>query len=86
VSLNRFATRRDATEPEILRALTQAGASYIVLKEFDLLVLFRRRLFMLDCKTKDGKPTKSQQELVDLGWPLVYVRTAEEALTEIGAL
>lgn len=80
----RRASRRDATEPEILRALSQVGADFILLDPFDVLVLFRGQLVMLDCKTAKGRPTRNQQVLIDRGWPLHFVRTAEEALAVIG--
>lgn len=86
MSLKRFATRRDATEPAILRALAKVGADYVLLDAFDVLVLFRGRLTMLDCKTAKGRPTRNQQVLVQRGWPLRFVKTEEEALQAIGAM
>lgn len=56
------------------------------LNAFDLLVLFRGRLVMLDCKTVKGKPTKSQAALVAAGWPLRFVVTVDDALRAIGIL
>lgn len=78
--------RRDRTEPEILRALHKAGADYILLDTFDVLVLFRSGVYLLDCKTAKGKPTRGQQLLIDRGWPLKFVRTPDEALSAIGAI
>ncbi len=86
MSLKRYATRRDATEPEILRALSKVGAEYILLDAFDVLVLFRGQVFMIDCKTKKGRPTRNQDVLVTRGWPLRYAVTAEDALRAIGAI
>lgn len=86
MTVKRFATRRDSTEPEILRALYDVGADYILLDPFDVLVLFRGNLTMLDCKSPKGKPTRNQTVLVERGWPLHYVRTAEQALVAIGAI
>lgn len=84
MSLKRFATRRDGTEPAILRALSQVGADYIRLDAFDVLVLFRGRLTMLDCKTVRGRRTRNQQVLLDRGWPLQFVVTPADALAAIG--
>ena len=84
MSLNRFATRRDATEPAILRTLAQVGADYILLDAFDVLVHFRGALFMLDCKTARGRPTRSQARLVRRGWPLRFVTTPADVLTVLG--
>lgn len=86
MGLNSYRTRRDATEPEIRRALSDVGATWMMLDPFDLLVLYRGKVTMLECKTKKGKPTESQELLVRNGWPLVYVRTPEEALQAIGAM
>ena len=87
MSLNRYATRRDESEPEILRALQRVGADYLLLDAFDVLVLFRGSLVMLDCKTpKIGRITKRQKTLVDRGWPVRFVKTADEALQAIGAM
>jgi len=86
MSLKRHATRRDQTEPAILRALAQVGADYIRLDAFDVLVWFRGALTMLDCKSAKGRRTRNQQVLVDRGWPLRFAKTPEEALRAIGAL
>lgn len=86
MSIKRFDARRDATEPAIVRALLQVGALVLRLDAFDLLVLFRGRLVMLDCKTAKGKPTPSQLDLIAAGWPLRFVVTADDALRAIGAV
>ena len=82
----RRAARRDATEPEIIRALEKAGALVLRLNEFDLLVYHRRKLFMLDAKTAKGRATLSQERLIEQGWPLQFVRDADEALRAIYAI
>jgi hypothetical protein len=76
--------RRDATEKAILRTLRQVGADYVLLDPFDVLVLFRGRLFMLDCKTAEGRATVRQRDLVARGWPLRFVVTEEETLKALG--
>ena len=76
--------KRDRTEPAILRALRAVGAEYVVLDPFDLLVLYRGGLFMLDCKTPDGRATKTQHLLIANGWPLHFVVTPEQALAVLG--
>jgi hypothetical protein len=86
MSLKRYAARRDQTEAVILQALAQVGAQYVLLDVWDLMVWFRGRLFMLDCKSPGGKPTATQATLVQRGWPLQFVETAEDALKAIGAL
>lgn len=85
MSLNRYAAKRDESEPQIIEALEAVGACWVKLDLFDLLVQFRGQLFMLECKTGNAKPTKSQRALEALGWPLIYVRTPEDALQALGA-
>jgi hypothetical protein len=82
----RRAAKRDLTEPAIVAALEKAGARVLRLDVFDLLVLFRGQMFMLDAKTGKGRATFTQEALVKLGWPLRYVRTEIEALKAIGAI
>jgi len=72
--------KRDATEPEILRALARVGADYVCLDIVDVLVFFRGRLFLLECKSKGGRKTRNQKRLVERGWPVHFVMTAEQAL------
>jgi hypothetical protein len=76
--------KRDATEAAITRVLRQIGADYVMLDPFDLLVLFRGRLIMLDCKTKEGRPTALQKDLIARGWPLRFVITEEDTLAALG--
>lgn len=86
----RYAARIDNTSAGIVQALRQVGAKVIHIRwPFDLLVLFRGRLVMIDCKTprsKAGSVRKqaSQVQLEAEGWPLRYVRSADEALRLIG--
>jgi hypothetical protein len=86
MSLTRWGTRRDRSEPAIRKALWQAGAKFLLLDPFDLLVLFRGKVFLLECKTGKGKATRGQELLVEDGWPVIFVKTPEEALQAIGAL
>jgi hypothetical protein len=76
--------KRDATEQAILRTLRQVGADYVLLDPFDVLVLHRGRLYMLDCKTPAGVPTERQKDLILRGWPLRYVITPDDALKVLG--
>jgi len=85
VSLHRYNPRRDRTEPAILQALHRVGARYLTCDPFDVLVLFRGAVFMLECKTEKGRPTRTQELLLAEGWPVVVVRTPAEALRAIGA-
>jgi hypothetical protein len=76
--------KRDATEAAILRVLRQVGADYVLLDPFDVLVLFRGKLYMLDCKTVEGRPTARQKDLIVRGWPLRFVVTPQDTLAALG--
>jgi hypothetical protein len=86
MSLKRYAARRDETEAGIVKALRQAGAHVLRLDLFDLLVLYRGKVFMLDAKAVKGRATKAQQAMTAAGWPLTYVRDEIAALRAIGAV
>jgi len=56
MSLNRYATKRDRSEPEIIAALENAGAEVWPLDyPVDLLVRFRGNWYLIECKTPYGK-------------------------------
>lgn len=80
----RAGRKRDVTEPAILRVLRQVGADYLLLDPFDVLVLYRHRLFMMDCKVPSGRVTATQAGLVTRGWPLRFVVTPDDALAVLG--
>jgi len=83
--MSRWAAKRDANEAEIVRVLEQVALVHR-LDDWDLLVYYRGRLFMLDVKGAKGRPTTAQERLIRDGWPLTYVRTPDEALRVIDAL
>jgi Holliday junction resolvase len=63
MSLNRYACRRDTTEPEIVTALERLGfvVDRVSAAGFPDLVLSRNGNFWLaECKTGKGRLTKSQ--------------------------
>ena len=69
-----------------MRALEAIGARVYYIKwPCDLLVAFRQRTILLECKSRTGTLTKGQQELVERwnGGEFYIVRTPEEALTAI---
>ena len=91
MTLNRYATKRDTSEPEIVAALELVGA--IVWKmdrPFDLLVGWCGRLYMLEAKT--GKAALNNDQVRELkrcqsaGLPVAVVRSASDALAAIGAV
>lgn len=89
MSLNRWAKKRDASEPEIVSALLQCGFSVERLdRPVDLLVGVpsRRggppRAFLIECKIEGAKLNKNQQEFV-AGWrgpKVVVLRSAQDAV------
>ena len=81
----RWAAKRDANEAEIVRVLEQVALVHR-LDDWDLLVYYHGRLFMLDVKGAKGRPTTAQERLIRDGWPLAFVHTPDEALRAIGAM
>lgn len=79
--------KRDANEPDIVKALKRVGARVIRISERgapDLLVLWRGDLFVLEVKSRLGGTTLAQDATIGDGWPVFLVRTAEQALMAIG--
>lgn len=89
MSLNRYAAKRDANEPAIVRALEQVGAVVEKLKQpCDLAVRFRYRQYLIEVTNpanKYRKRSKAQLETLErLQIPIVS--TVDEALRVIGVL
>ena len=83
----RYDAQRDANEPEIVEALEAVGAKVMRLDEFDLLVAFRGKLYMLEVKTPTGRLNKKQAALFRKWAGHIWiVRSAEGALRTIGAI
>lgn len=79
----RYDARRDANEPEIVKALKECGYKVMRLDEFDLLVYGHGKLMMLEVKTVTGTLKASQEKMIAEGWPLKIVRSREEALQAV---
>lgn len=80
--------RRDANHEEIVAALEQAGATvYPIDRPVDLLVGVRGVNYLLEVKTKRGKPEPRQVSFF-LEWrgAVTMVRSIEEALRAVGLL
>lgn len=89
--MNRHRTvKLDANHGPIVDALRRVGAEVNELARFganpDLLVLFRKRLYLLEVKTDDGSLEDSQRAMIAAGWPIVVVRSQQDALRAIGAM
>lgn len=86
--MSRFARKIDANQPEIVRALRDAGNQVQSLAPLgkgapDLLVHRAMRLWLLEVKAGNGDLTPAQREWHAL-WPVHIVRTPEEALRAVG--
>jgi Holliday junction resolvase len=83
MSLNRYAKKRDVSEPEIVSALTQCGFTVERLDTpVDLLAGFRGRTFLVECKSGKKKLNDNQERFIS-GWrgsDVVVLRNAQEAI------
>ncbi len=87
MTLNRYAKRRDANEPEIVEALEKAGCHVQRLDTpFDLLASKRGKDHKIEVKMPRGKLTPTQVDYIadQKGAPVHVVTTAEEALEVVG--
>ena len=87
MSLNRWDKRTDANERDIIRAMERIGAKiYRIAKPLDLLVTFRQRTLLMECKTDKGVLTKAQEDFL-ASWPgeAHIVRSVDEAITALGS-
>ncbi len=84
VNSNRYDAKRDANEPEIVTALEHIGATVKRHNEFDLLVGYKGRTFLMEVKNPnvDWSLTPSQKRFLNewVGSPLYIVPNAEQAI------
>jgi hypothetical protein len=83
MALKAWGNKRDESEPEIVAALREAGCFVQLLdRPCDLLVGFRGRTHLVECKTGKGKVTDDQRAFRDAwrGSPVETVRTPDEAI------
>lgn len=82
----RRAARRDANEPDVIKALRQVGATVVQQDWCDLVVGYRGQNYLLEVKTESGDLKPSQERLLS-EWRGHYaiVRSPADALKEIGA-
>jgi hypothetical protein len=82
VSLNRHAAQRDHNEPAVLAPFKAAGWPVLLLREIDALVLRPdSQVIMVEVKNKSGRNrmTTRQDQLLAQRWPLLILRTPEDA-------
>ena len=81
--MSRFARRagkRDAIEPSIVGLLRYRGYLVMQLDIFDLLVFKHGEFWIVEVKSGEKpKLTNHQVKLLADGWPLVVIRSVEEA-------
>jgi len=80
--------KRDTAEAAIVAALHQVGAQFMRISAPgapDLLVLFRGRVWLLECKSPSGRATIAQEAMKVAGWPVIVVRSPLDAVEAIGA-
>lgn len=80
-----YARSRDTTEPAIVAALEKIGATVVRTNEIDLIVGFRGRTFLLECKGTRTPKTPFQKRLSSMwnGGPYVFVQSVEQALAVV---
>lgn len=86
MSINRYAAKIDANQPDIIEGLKKCGISVeFIKKPVDLLVCCRGETSLMEIKNPDGgRLTKDQVEFI-ARWPgkIHVVETLEEALTAL---
>lgn len=90
MGINRYAHKRDANEPELIRACVDVGAKVIQLSGDgvpDLAIYFRSVWKLVEVKLPKGRLTEAQDwdETVSPG-AVPVVRTVDEILEVIGAI
>ena len=84
--------RADENQQEIVKALRELGVSVLVLSQVgggcpDLLIGWRKKNYLLEIKTENGKLRKSQVEFFDTWKGRVFiVRSVNEALELLDCL
>jgi hypothetical protein len=87
VRRRRIIHRADSTQAAIVQALRAIGAYVDVIGDpVDLLVGFRGKTYLAECKTEDGKLTESQRLFVAAwrGAPVQVWRSVAEAIEGVG--
>lgn len=83
-AIRKYNAKRDKNEIEIVRTLERLGCIVERLdKPVDLLVLLPAyhgsRVVLCEVKVAKGKFTESQKQFVKAGWPVVVLRSVDDA-------
>jgi len=79
--------KRDSNEAQIVDALRRVGAHCLHLSDPgapDLLVWYRKTLWLIEIKSAHGRATKAQTQRSGEGWPIQTVRSPQDALAMLG--
>jgi len=90
-ALRKFNAKRDASEPEVVRAFTDLGCLVFRLdRPVDLLVyVFQSladRLHLVEVKTAKGGLNDKQRAFKEAGWPIHVIRSGDEAIALVQRL
>lgn len=90
-ALRKFNAKRDATEPEIVRAFVDLGCLVFRLdRPVDLLVYcfksIGQRLHLIEVKTAKTDLNDKQKAFRADGWPVHVIRSADEAIAFVKSL
>lgn len=87
VTFSRRQAKRDASEPEIIRALERCGFSVFRLNQpVDLLVGYRGKTWLVECKSGNkgyGKSLNENQAEFNAGWrgsKVIVLHSAQDAI------
>lgn len=76
-----FANKIDATAKALIVQAQDLGAQYLPINgTIDGVLFYRGKTLLIDWKGPKTRVTDKQQELVDLGWPIHFVRTTDELI------
>jgi Holliday junction resolvase len=86
MSIKRFNPQRDSNEKEIVQALIKLGVSVVRIDWLDLLIGYNGQNYIVEIKTKTGKPSDEQLEKIAnwKGRKPSICRSLEEVLEVIG--
>lgn len=90
-ALRKFNAKRDASEPEVVRAFTDLGCLVFRLdRPVDLLVYvfksLQDRLHLVEVKTEKADLNDKQKAFRAAGWPVHVIRSGEEAIALVKSL
>ena len=90
-ALRKFNAKRDANEPEVVRAFIDLGCLVFRLdRPVDLLVYcfksLGQRLHLIEVKVPKGELNDKQKLFVADGWPVHVIRSADEAIAFVKSI